>query len=72
MYYNVVIEIDEKDDRGNFIVARELDNKNLDNIKKNILIPYLKRQNIFIDDQYIEYKQIRKINIFQTHSTTEL
>lgn len=72
MYYNVVIEIDEKDDRGNFIVARELDNKNLDNIKKNILIPYLKRQNIFIDDQYIEYKQIRKINIFQTHSTTEI
>ncbi|MEY0226326.1 TIR domain-containing protein [Providencia rettgeri] len=70
MYYNVKVEIDEKNKKGNFTQFFDLDNNNLDDVKKHIIIPYLERRELFIDGRYIEHKKVRQLKIFQSERTT--
>lgn len=70
MYYNVRIETEEKDKKGNFNQVFDLDNDSLDDIKEHIITPYLERRELFIDGRYIEYKKVRQLKIFKSERTT--
>jgi len=59
MYFNTIIETDEKDKKGSYLTYYDLDNEDIDDVKKYIIHPYLKKEEIFIDGRYIDASKVR-------------
>jgi len=73
MYYNTIIEVNDKDKKGNYISYYDLDNRDLDDIKKHIIFPFLRKETIYIDGRYIDASKINMVKIKQSdRSTSEL
>lgn len=72
MFYNAIIEINEKDKRGDKIRYYDLDNKSLDDIKKYIIYPFLKKDSIFIDGRYISASKIEMIKVLEAYQNTNV
>lgn len=71
MFYNIKIETSQKNKKGDFREFFEFDNPDLEDVKKHILIPYLKKEEVFIDGRKIQYNQIEQIKIFSSVQTAE-
>ncbi|MEI7267309.1 nucleotide-binding protein [Pectobacterium versatile] len=72
MFYNAIIEVNEKDKKGNNIRYYDLDNKNLEDIKNHIIYPFLKKETIYIDGRYIDASKISMVKIKQSDRKTAL
>jgi len=70
MYYNTIIETEEKDKKGNYLTCYDLDNEDFDDVKKYIIYPYLKKEEIFIDGRHIDASLVRMIKIKKADRTT--
>ncbi|EAB9843035.1 TIR domain-containing protein [Salmonella enterica] len=70
MFYNTIIEVSDKDKKGNNFRHYDLDNIDLDDVKKHIIYPFLKKETIFIDGRYIEASKINMIKIKQSDKKT--
>lgn len=71
MYFNTIIETDEKDKKGSYLTYYDLDNEDIDDVKKYIIHPYLKKEEIFIDGRYIDASKVRMIKIKEASNSTE-
>ena len=71
MFYNTIVEISEKDKRGNNKIYYDLDNTDLEDVKRHIIYPFLKKETVFIDGRYIAASKIDMIKIKKTESLTE-
>jgi len=65
MFYNTIIEVSDTDKRGNNFRYYDLDNPDLDDVKKHIIYPFLKKETIFIDGRYIDASKINMVKIKQ-------
>lgn len=73
MYYNTIIETEEKDKKGSYLTFYDLDNEDFNDVKKYIVYPYLKKEEIFIDGRHIDASLVRMIKIKQAdRPTTEI
>lgn len=70
MFYNTIIEVSDKDKKGNNYRYYDLDNVDLDDVKKHIIYPFLKKETIFIDGRYIDASKINMVKIKQSDKTT--
>lgn len=70
MFYNTIIEVSDKDKNGNNFRYYDLDNLNLDDVKKHIIYPLLKKETIFIDGRYIDASKINMVKIKQSDKKT--
>lgn len=70
MFYNTIIEINEKDKKGNNVRYYDLDNNDLDDVKKHIIYPFLKKETIYIDGRYIEASKINMVKIKKSDKST--
>lgn len=66
MFYNTIIEVSDKDKKGNNLRYYDLDNLDLDDVKKHIIYPFLKKESIFIDGRYIDASKINMVKIKQS------
>lgn len=66
MFYNTIIEVSDKDKQGNNLRYYDLDNLDLDDVKKHIIYPFLKKETIFIDGRYIDASKINMVKIKQS------
>lgn len=66
MFYNTIIEVSDKDKKGNNLRYYDLDNLDLDDVKKHIIYPFLKKETIFIDGRYIDASKINMVKIKQS------
>lgn len=71
MYFHTIIETEEKDKKGSYLNYYDLDNPDLNDVKKYIIYPYLKKEEIFIDGRHIDASKIRMIKIKQSDQKTE-
>lgn len=71
MYFNTIIETEEKDKKGSYLTFYDLDNKDIDDVKKYIIYPYLKKEEIFIDGRNIDASKVRMIKIKEAPKSTE-
>lgn len=72
MFYHVAIETSEKDKKGNFQKIYETDQASLDDIKKYIIEPYLAENKVYVDDRFIDYKNIRKLQVFESQKSASM
>lgn len=72
MFYNAIIEINEKDKRGDKIRYYDLDNESLEDIKKYIIYPFLKKDSIFIDGRYISASKIEMVKVLEAYQLTHV
>lgn len=72
MFYNAIIEINEKDKRGDKIRYYDLDNESLEDIKTYIIYPFLKKDSIFIDGRYISASKIEMIKVLEAYQLTDV
>lgn len=72
MFYNTIIEVNEKDKKGNNIRHYDLDNNDLDDVKKHIIYPFLRKETIYIDGRYIEASKINMVKIKQSDKSTSV
>lgn len=70
MFYNAIIEVNEKDKKGNNIKYYDLDNQDLEDIKNHIIYPFLRKEMIYIDGRYIDASKINMVKIKQSERTT--
>ncbi|CAI1693252.1 TIR domain-containing protein [Serratia marcescens] len=70
MFYNTIIEVSDKDKKGNNFRYYDLDNIDLDDVKKHIIYPFLKKETIFIDGRYIDASKINMVKIKQSDKKT--
>ncbi|HHH0865965.1 TPA: TIR domain-containing protein [Yersinia enterocolitica] len=70
MFYNTIIEVSDKDKKGNNFRYYDLDNLDLDDVKKHIIYPFLKKETIFIDGRYIDASKINMVKIKQSDKKT--
>ncbi len=70
MYYQVLIETNEKVDDLTNKQYFELDKPNLDDIEANIVSPYLRKEELQFAGQTIKFREIKRILIKETHKTT--
>lgn len=71
MYFHTIIETEEKDKKGSYLNYYDLDNTDLNDVKKYIIYPYLKKEEIFIDGRHIDASKIRMIKIKQSDQKTD-
>lgn len=72
MFYHVLVEIDDSSKKNKVSYLYEADNHTLDDIKEDILLPYSKEQQIYIDGRYIDYKKIRKLKVFKSKDSVDI
>lgn len=70
MYYNAIIEVIQKDRKGNNIRYYDLDNQDLEDIKRHIIYPFLQKETVFIDGRYIDASKIEMVKIKAADKTT--
>ncbi|WP_246873040.1 TIR domain-containing protein [Pantoea ananatis] len=70
MYFNTIIEIEEKDKKGSYLRFYDLDNEDIEDVKKYIIYPYLKKEEIFIDGRNIDASKVRMIKIKEAKTST--
>jgi len=70
MFYNTIIEVNEKDKKGNNLRHYDLDNNDLDDVKKHIIYPFLRKETVYIDGRYIEASKINMVKIKQSDKST--
>jgi len=70
-YYNVIIEVNEKNSKGIYVKYYELDNTDLNDIKNSIIYPFLKKDSIFIDGRYINASDVRMLKVKQAQKRTD-
>jgi len=66
IYYHIVIETFDKDKNDNFRKIIEYDQTDIELVKKEILFPYLSKNEIFVDGAYLKNNQIRSLKIRKT------
>lgn len=71
MYFNTIIETEEKDKKGSYLTYYDLDNRDIEDVKKYIIYPYLKKEEIFIDGRSIDASKVRMIKIKEAQKSTE-
>lgn len=71
MFYHVLVEIDDSSKKNKILYLYEADNQSLDDIKEDILLPYSKEKQIYIDGRYIDYKKIRKLKVFKSMDSVD-
>lgn len=72
MFYNTIIEVNEKDKKGNNIRHYDLDNDDLEDVKKHIIYPFLRKETVYIDGRYIEASKINMVKIKQSGNSTSV
>lgn len=70
MYYQVLIETNEKVDESTNKQYFELDKTNLADIEVNIVAPYLRKEELQFNGQTIKFREIKRILIKETQKTT--
>lgn len=65
-FFHIVVETNEKDKNGHFIKVIECDRTDLEEIKDEIIRPYVLRDEILVDGAYLEFSKIRSLKIKQT------
>lgn len=70
MYYQVLIETNEKVDESTNKQYFELDKPNLADIEAYIVAPYLRKEELQFDGQTIKFREIKRILIKETQKTT--
>jgi len=72
MYYQVLIETNEKIDRyGNYKEYYELDKTNLDEIINDIVLPFLKKEQFQFDGYFLNPNEIKRLVIKETQKTAK-
>lgn len=71
MFYHVLVEIDDSSKKNKISYLYEADNQSLDDIKEDVLLPYSKEKQIYIDGRYIDYKKIRKLKVFKSMDSVD-
>ncbi|MBO3654643.1 hypothetical protein [Acinetobacter bereziniae] len=70
MFYHVAILANSE---GNFPHRFcETDKTSLDDINKYIIEPYLAEKKVYIDEIFIDYKNIKKLEIFESHKSASI
>lgn len=67
MFYHVLVEIEDTSKKSKISYLYEFDNSYLDDINEYILFPYSKMENIYIDGRIVNYKDIRKLKVFESN-----
>ncbi|MDM1245995.1 hypothetical protein HX005_01055 [Acinetobacter sp. R933-2] len=67
MFYHVAIL--ENGEGGFPFKLCETDKTSLDDIKKYIIEPYLVEQTVYIDGKFIDYKNIKKLQVFESQKS---
>ena len=65
MFYHVSI-LEKKQEDIWLRKVCEIDETSLNNIKKNIIEPYLAGNRVYIDGRFIDYKDIRELQVFES------
>lgn len=68
-FYHVVLETNDTDKRKNYIKIIECDHTDLEDIKEEVVIPYLQKSEVYVDGAYVQYSNIRSLKIKQTERT---
>lgn len=63
MYYHVIVETTEKNKKQDFERCYELNCPQIEPIIEDIVTPYTKKQQIYIDGKYIDYSKIRSLKV---------
>lgn len=66
MFYHVLVEIDDFSKNNKVSYLYEFDHQSLDDIKEDILLPYSIEKRIYIDGRIINYKDIRRLKVFES------
>lgn len=67
MFYHVAILVNMDGDFPYKVC--ETDKASLDDIKKHIIEPYLAGKKVYIDDRFIDYKNIKKLQVFESQKS---
>jgi len=65
LYYHVKIQLNKEDELS------ELDKNNIDEIKEEIILPYLNQEDFFFDGQELNKNKIRSLKIYETSETSQ-
>lgn len=62
-YYHIIVETNDRDAKKNFIKFYEYDRENLDEIKDDILKPYISKEEMYVDGACLRNGNIRSLKI---------
>lgn len=63
MYYHAIIEVNEKDKKGNYLRVYERDVTDLDEIINLIVKPYKEKKSLYVNGRYIDAANVRLLKI---------
>lgn len=64
MFYHVLVETKNKDNNGKFISVYEADHQDMDSLQEEVLLPYLKKEEVWIDGRMIAFDEINQLKVF--------
>lgn len=65
-FFHIVVETNDKDKNGQFIKVLECDRTDLEEIRDEVVRPYVLRDEIFVDGAYLDFSKIRSLKIKET------
>ncbi|MGM0564949.1 MAG: TIR domain-containing protein [Pseudomonadota bacterium] len=65
-FFHIVVETSDEDKNGQFIKVIEYDRTDLEEIRDEIIRPYILKDEILVDGSYLEFSQIRSLKIKET------
>ncbi|HEX5678383.1 MAG TPA: hypothetical protein VFX91_10465, partial [Alcanivorax sp.] len=65
-FFHIVVETNDKDEKGKFIKVIECDRTDLEEIKNEVVRPYVLKNEILVDGAYLEFSNIRSLKIKET------
>lgn len=65
-FFHIVVETNDKDKNGKFIKIIEYDRTDFEEIKDEVIRPYVLKDEILVDGAYLEFSKIRSLKIKET------
>jgi hypothetical protein len=62
-YYHVILETNEKNKKGHSEYVHWFDCQDLSELDEDIIIPYVQKEQLYIDGHYVEFNNIRSLTI---------
>ncbi len=62
-FYHIVIETNDRDKNKKFIKTIECDRTDLNEIKEEVVKPYILKEEVFVDGAYLKKEDIRSLKV---------